>query len=163
MNYKFQFYLYNNVDEKTEFVQCLRLPIFLVHNISSVATFMARTAAIAETFFNGCGMLLMSSVSNEPRINAKKGMEEAFSHTAKNILRLAVLPLQYLAESFILCAEPKAFVIEKVVYLRVDLKHAMAKTLGSEEHDKDQNNLHVISYNTFRSYQKRTIERAECI
>ncbi len=136
VNYQFQADLYSELDKKTENIQWLRPPAFFFFNISSIATVVARTAAIAETFFKGFGMLLLSPFASSPLGQVKNGLEELVVQTLKNVIRLSCFPLEYLIDGLFCVISPKHFIIQCRVYACAYSKRAIAKTLDSEDHDE---------------------------
>jgi hypothetical protein len=137
------------------------MPALGVWTVSGVVTIATRTAGIAETILKGSGYLIVSPFTDHKIENATIGLSEIFCHTPKNMLRLIVFPLEFVGGVITILIGPKSFTIRRLEYIRVDLLHAEANTIHSQEHKDDIAEVGGIAYSKFIAYQRRTRHYAD--
>jgi len=154
VNYEIQFKMYDWLDKKTEETQWLKLPGIGMCCASTLVTTVTRVSGIAEVFFKGLGILATSPFTNNRINNAKLGLSEIFVHTPKNVLRSACIPVEFIYGVIFNLCEPKFFTIETSNWMKVNVIHARAGTVGSYNYKQDMIEVAGISYERFLNYQK---------
>jgi hypothetical protein len=151
INYEIQSHVFNALNEKK--IKWLRIPCLSAWCALSIISTVTRTAGVAEVFFKGLAILFTAPLAKEPISSAKKGLNEVFSHTGKNILRAAFTPFGFIGGALTLIAEPKKFILEMNECMKINVIHAKKNTIGSIEHYKDLATVDGIAKEKFLDYQ----------
>lgn len=161
VNYEIQSSLYDWFDKITNDRDELKVPTVCVCCVSTMVTTATRISGVVETFFGGF-LILFCIPFNKKFDEGKLGLHEIFVHTPKNILRMAVIPFEFIHGLIFSLCEPKFFILIELHQLKVNLIHAKEGTIGTKPHKVDMRETEGTSYGNLIKWQgERRVKRAK--
>lgn len=154
LNYRADIAIYTYLDDYTVNSKHVCLPSFAACTASDLFRLCTRICAVAEDLIHGTGVFLISPFSKNPSETRKKSWK-ILKEIRTEFREVLILPFRYIYHLVLAFGEPKMLIIEGVEYAERYREHLNNNTVGTQEWDKDFENVGAIVYAYLLKWQKK--------